>query len=123
MERILIVDDEAFIRENLERILEEDGYHPLSTDNGDDAIREVGESDVDLVLLDLMMPVMNGFEFLHTLRKHEAWQRVPVVVLTAMELDERELADLDRHVETVIRKAETSPQSILEHIRHAIGSA
>jgi CheY-like chemotaxis protein len=66
------------------------------------------------------MPVMNGFEFLHTLRKHEAWQRVPVVVLTAMELDERELADLNMHVETVIRKAEMSPESILEHIRHAI---
>ena len=49
MERILIVDDEAFIRENLERILEEDGYRPFSADNGDDAVKEVSESDVDLV--------------------------------------------------------------------------
>ena len=55
MERILIVDDEAFIRENLERILAEEGYHPYSTDNGDDAVKEVSEADVDLVLLDLSL--------------------------------------------------------------------
>lgn len=60
MERILIVDDEAFIRENLERILGEDGYHPYSTDNGDDAVKEVGEADVDLVFLDLNLGAESG---------------------------------------------------------------
>ena len=69
MERILIVDDEAFIRENLERILEEDGYHPLSTDNGDDAIREVSDSDIDLVLLDLNLGAQSGLDVLRALRE------------------------------------------------------
>ena len=65
MERILIVDDEAFIRENLERILAEDGYRPFSADNGEDAVREVGESDIDLVLLDLNLGPESGLDVLH----------------------------------------------------------
>lgn len=49
MEKILIVDDEAFIRENLERILTEDGYRPFSTESPEDAVRQVSEEDLDLV--------------------------------------------------------------------------
>jgi CheY-like chemotaxis protein len=73
-------------------------------------------------MLDLMMPVMDGFQFLHEFRKNEAWQPVSIVVLTAMDLDEHELAELNVNVETVIRKAEMSPEKLLDHIRHAIGS-
>src|SRR5210317_1970113 len=69
MERILIVDDEAFIRENLERILEEDGYHPYSTDNGNDAVKEVSEADVDLVLLDLNLGAQSGLDVLRAMRE------------------------------------------------------
>jgi len=69
MERILIVDDEAFIRENLERILEEDGYQSFSADNGDDAIKEVSESDVDLVLLDLNLGTQSGLDVLRAMRE------------------------------------------------------
>ena len=69
MERILIVDDEAFIRENLERILEEDGYRPYSTDSGDDAVKEVSEEEVDLVLLDLNLGAKSGLDVLRAMRE------------------------------------------------------
>ena len=68
MERILIVDDEAFIRENLERILAEDGYRPLSAADGDEALRQVSEAEVDLVLLDLNLGPRSGLEVLAALR-------------------------------------------------------
>lgn len=68
MERILIVDDEAFIRENLERILAEDGYRPLSAADGDEALRQVSEAEVDLVLLDLNLGPRSGLELLAALR-------------------------------------------------------
>ncbi|MDG5469563.1 sigma-54 dependent transcriptional regulator [Deltaproteobacteria bacterium IMCC39524] len=80
MERILIVDDEAFIRENLERILGEDGYHPYSTDNGDDAVKEVGEADVDLVFLDLNLGAESGLEVLRAMR--EVDPEVLVIIIT-----------------------------------------
>ncbi len=80
MERILIVDDEAFIRENLERILEEDGYRPYSTDNGDDAVKEVGEEEIDLVLLDLNLGAKSGLDVLRAMR--EADPDVLVIIIT-----------------------------------------
>ena len=69
MERILIVDDEAFIRENLERILAEDGYHPLSAADGEEALRQVSGAEVDLVLLDLNLGPRSGLEVLAALRE------------------------------------------------------
>ncbi len=80
MERILIVDDEAFIRENLERILGEDGYRPYSTDNGDDAVKEVSEADVDLVFLDLNLGAESGLEVLRAMR--EVDPEVLVIIIT-----------------------------------------
>lgn len=80
MERILIVDDEAFIRENLERILAEDGYQPYSTDNGDDAVKEVSEADVDLVLLDLNLGAQSGLDVLRAMREIDPG--VLVIIIT-----------------------------------------
>jgi two-component system, NtrC family, response regulator AtoC len=80
MEKILIVDDEAFIRENLERILAEDGYRPFSTDNGKDALTLVGEEEVDLVLLDLNLGSKSGLDVLKTLR--EVDPEVLVIIIT-----------------------------------------
>ncbi len=71
MEKILIVDDEAFIRENLERILAEDGYHLISTDNGEEAIRLAGEEEIDLVLLDLNLGARSGLDVLQQLKEFD----------------------------------------------------
>ena len=80
MERILVVDDEAFIRENLERILEEDGYRPYSTASGDEAVREVSEEEIDLVLLDLNLGKKSGLDVLRAMR--EVDPDVLVIIIT-----------------------------------------
>ncbi|MBW2476022.1 MAG: sigma-54-dependent Fis family transcriptional regulator, partial [Deltaproteobacteria bacterium] len=80
MERILIVDDEAFIRENVERILEEDGYRPLSTDSGNDAVKEVSEGEIDLVLLDLNLGNESGLNVLREMR--EVDPELLVIIIT-----------------------------------------
>jgi len=69
MEKILIVDDEAFIRENLERILAEDGYRALSTESGETAVSLVGEEEIDLVLLDLNLGSKSGLDLLRQLKE------------------------------------------------------
>ena len=68
MEKILIIDDEAFIRENVERILGEDGYAVLSAASGQAALELVAEEDLDLVLLDLNLGAENGIEVLKSLK-------------------------------------------------------
>jgi DNA-binding NtrC family response regulator len=80
MERILVVDDEAFIRENLERILEEDGYRTYSTVNGEEAVLQVSEEEIDLVLLDLNLGNESGLEVLKAMR--EVDPEVLVIIIT-----------------------------------------
>jgi len=80
MEKILIVDDEAFIRENLERILADDGYQPQSTDSPDEAVRIVSEGEIGLVLLDLNLGSKSGLDVLRAIK--EADPDVLVIIIT-----------------------------------------
>ena len=80
MEKILIVDDEAFIRENLERILVEDGYRPLSTESPDEAVRIVAEEEISLVLLDLNLGSSSGLDVLRAMR--EVDPEILVIIIT-----------------------------------------
>ncbi|MFK5927515.1 MAG: sigma-54 dependent transcriptional regulator [Desulfuromusa sp.] len=80
MEKILIVDDEAFIRENLERILTEDGYRPISTESPDAAIRIVAEEEISLVLLDLNLGRSSGLDVLRAMR--EVDPEILVIIIT-----------------------------------------
>ncbi|WP_303722785.1 sigma-54 dependent transcriptional regulator [Malonomonas rubra] len=80
MRKILIVDDEAFIRENLERILAEDGYRPLSTDSPDDAVKIVAEEEISLVLLDLNLGSHSGLDVLRAMK--EVDPDILVIIIT-----------------------------------------
>lgn len=80
MEKILIVDDEAFIRENLERILAEDGYRPLSTESPDEAVRIVAEEEISLVLLDLNLGNSSGLDVLRAMK--EVDPDILVIIIT-----------------------------------------
>jgi DNA-binding NtrC family response regulator len=80
MEKILIVDDEAFIRENLERIIAEDGYRPISTNSPDDAIQIVAEEEISLVLLDLNLGSSSGLDVLRAMR--EVDPEILVIIIT-----------------------------------------
>lgn len=80
MEKILIIDDEAFIRENVERILREDGYTVLGAASGREALEQVGDEDVDLVLLDLNLGPEDGIEVLKELKQFDP--ELLVIIIT-----------------------------------------
>lgn len=82
MSRILVVDDEDKIREFISFFLKKNGYDPIDVNNGSEAIEHVKSGKIDLVLLDLMMPGINGFETCKALRE---FSNVPVIMLTAVE--------------------------------------
>jgi len=73
-----------------------------------------------LVLLDLNMPVMNGFEFISHLRKNERWHGLPVVVLTARDLSADEQEFLNSHVETVFKKSEHPSDELVMFVHQLI---
>lgn len=81
--RILIVDDEENILELLKYNLEKNGFEVLPKDNGEEALEVMEREDFDLVLLDLMLPGMDGLEVLKTIRGHDRIKNIPVIMLTA----------------------------------------
>ncbi|NCP03916.1 MAG: sigma-54-dependent Fis family transcriptional regulator, partial [Deltaproteobacteria bacterium] len=80
MEKILIVDDEAFIRENLERILADDGYRTQSTGSPEEAVRSLADEDIGLVLLDLNLGAKSGLDVLRAMK--EVDPDVLVIIIT-----------------------------------------
>jgi putative two-component system response regulator len=86
--RILVVDDEAGNIKLLETLLRAEGYATLSATNGCDALAAAAAEKPDLILLDIMMPGMNGFETVERLKADPRTQQVPVIMVTA--LDDRE---------------------------------
>lgn len=83
MKRILIVDDEEHILELLEYNLEQEGYEPIKADTGEKAIEILEKEEVDLVLLDWMLPGINGIDVLKNIRSSDKINKLPVILLTA----------------------------------------
>ena len=81
--RILVVDDEPKIRQFIKEVLELQDYEVTTAASGPDALQQLQRLRVDLILMDLMMPVMDGYEVSHLLREHPATKDVPVIIVTA----------------------------------------
>lgn len=110
---ILIVDDESTIREVLRRYLERDGYQVSEASTGEQAVRLVSENAPDLVVLDLMLPGMNGLE---TAEHMQALADIPILMLTARgALDDR-IAGLERGADDYVVKP-FSPREVLLRIQ------
>jgi CheY-like chemotaxis protein len=102
--RVLVVDDDPDARALVRDALEDAGLEVRCEENGYDALRAVNEEAPDAVVLDLMMPVMDGFEFLEKLRENPYHQGLPVIVLTAKELSRREREELQEKASSVLAK-------------------
>ncbi len=81
---VLVVDDDAEIRETLSALLQHEGYTVLRAENGVQALEHLRRTHPDCMLLDLMMPVMSGWEVLEEIQDSEDLKLIPVVVVSAM---------------------------------------
>jgi signal transduction histidine kinase/CheY-like chemotaxis protein len=117
---VLVVEDDDDTREMMVRTLANDGWTTHEAANGRVALERVRQAVPDLILLDLMMPEMDGFEFISHLRENEAWAAIPVVVLTAKDITPEDHLRLQGNVRKVFRKASFSRDELIEEIRAAI---
>lgn len=106
-----------------QRMLEKEGWSVREADNGKIALELVAQSPPGLILLDLMMPVMDGFEFIRELRKNPAWQELPVVIITAKVLSGEELTYLKGNVEQILQKGTYSRQDLLTEVSNLLKSS
>jgi CheY-like chemotaxis protein len=114
---VLVVEDDPSSVEVLTRLLERENCEVRTAGNGLHALRSVAERAPDLILLDLMMPEMNGFELVTALRRNPDWRPIPIVVVTAKELTREDREHLDGHVERIFRKGAIERDELLREIR------
>jgi signal transduction histidine kinase/CheY-like chemotaxis protein len=114
---LLIVDDDEETRNIVVRIAEKEGWNALEAANGDVALKSLEYNKPSLILLDLMMPVMNGFEFVQHFRKQEDFKKIPIVVLTSKDLTAEERKYLGGFAHQVLEKGRHGIDELKEIIR------
>jgi CheY-like chemotaxis protein len=123
MHKILVVDDTEDARDVLARLLRLGGFSTITAEDGIEAMKALEMDHPDLVLLDLMMPRMNGVQLLETMRQDPRWQNLPVVLLTAVS-DGPLIADAARlGVQDFILKGAVSGLSLLERVAKSLRHA
>jgi CheY-like chemotaxis protein/nitrogen-specific signal transduction histidine kinase len=115
--QVLLVEDDANARDLLRRMLEKEGFSVMEAENGRVALERVAEQEPALILLDLIMPEMDGFELVAELRKHEAWRSIPIVVLTAKNVTSEDRLRLNGEVKKILQKESHTWQELLGDIR------
>jgi signal transduction histidine kinase/DNA-binding response OmpR family regulator/ligand-binding sensor domain-containing protein len=119
---VLIVEDDANTRELLSRTLEKDGWQVREAANGRIGLEQVQAAIPSLVLLDLMMPELDGFGFMEGLRQTPGCQHVPVIVITAKDLTAGDRVRLNGETCRILQKATFSPESLLAEIRELVSN-
>ena len=119
---ILLVDDDAETRDVIARTLLKSGWTVSQAGNGQEALDLMASVHPGLILLDLMMPVMDGFGFLAALRAQPEWQHIPVIVVTAKDLTVDDRNRLNGMVGDVLEKNACNREDLLERVREAVRS-
>ncbi len=117
---ILLVEDDDDTREMIGTMLRKVGWHVIMAENGRVALEQLAEHSVHLILCDLMMPEMDGFELIDFLKQTTEWRDVPVVVLTAKDLSQEERAHLNHRVTKVFQKGNYDRDTLLAEVRDCL---
>lgn len=102
--KILIVDDERLIRLTTSILLKQRGFEIIEAVNGEDGLKKAREENPTLILLDIMMPVMDGWQVFDNLQKEEATKDIPVVIFTAGDFVSSEQTAKEKGIKWIIRK-------------------
>ncbi len=87
-QKILVVDDEALMVTAMRHVLEEKGYMVVTATNGFEAIHRIEKEKPDLIVLDIMMPYVSGFEFLNWVRSYYLEHEIPIIIVSTLEHEE-----------------------------------
>ncbi len=119
---VLVIDDDRSTREMLRRMLEREGFPVAEAADGRAGLERVAEHRPSLVLLDLLMPGMDGFAFLAELQSRPEWATIPIVVVTAKDLSVEEQAMLSGRVAEVLRKGAYTRERLLAEVRERVAA-
>jgi CheY-like chemotaxis protein len=119
---VLVVEDDAATREMLRRMLDKEGWRMTEAEHGRVALERIAAHRPALILLDLMMPEMDGFQFVAEVRKQEAWRSIPIIVVTAKDLTEADRLRLNGYVDRILQKGAYSREELLCEVRDLVAA-
>ncbi|HAI69353.1 MAG TPA: hypothetical protein DCM38_07955, partial [Gammaproteobacteria bacterium] len=120
---VMVVEDDVINRELVAKIIKQEGWRVFKAENGRVALEHLEDKKPALILLDLLMPEMDGFEFVAHLRQNPKWRNIPVVVLTSTKLSTADQARLQGYVETIFQKESYNRDDLLELIQKQVATA
>lgn len=118
----LVVDDDEPTRQMLRRILEKEGWQVSEADNGRTALESLENWTPGLMLLDLMMPEIDGFSVVEAMQARPEWRKIPVVIVTALDLSQADLDRLGGRIFKVLQKGKYNRADLLELVRQRMNS-
>jgi len=118
--RVLLVEDDAMQRERIRLWLEAEHWLASEAENGLEALDRLSKEPPDIILLDLMMPEMDGFQFIAALQAQPVWRDIPVIVITSLDLTAADRARLNSGVEGILLKGSFDPAQLVEIVRRLV---
>jgi CheY-like chemotaxis protein len=118
--RLLVVDDDPNVVDVVRQLLEGEPYEICSATDGQQALEQISQQPPSVILLDLLMPRMDGFQVIERLQQDARYRPIPVIVLTAKTLTATEQALLDQSVLSVIHKRGLDRDALIEELRAAL---
>jgi CheY-like chemotaxis protein len=120
---ILVVEDDSDTREMLCRQLKKQNWEVIEAENGSQALMKLADHTPAMIISDLMMPEMDGFELVHQLRQHEQWRAIPIVILTAKDITSEDQQKLNGSVIKIFEKGSYHSSDLLEEVNNLLCKA
>ncbi len=117
---ILVVEDDAGTREMIVRLLQREGWTSLEAENGQVALDLLRDNIPSVVLLDLLMPQLDGFSVLREMRANPLWRDIPVVVLTSLDLTAEVRRFLEQQADRVLQKGRYNRDELMKEVRDSV---
>jgi CheY-like chemotaxis protein len=115
--RVLVVDDEPAAVNLLMQILQDEGYQVKEAYSGEEAVRALETSPHDIILLDLLMPEMDGFEVIRRVKANPRWRNIPIIVVTAKDLTDDDCSFLCQSVDRIMQKAGLARETLMKEVQ------
>ncbi|MCK4922274.1 MAG: response regulator [Bacteroidales bacterium] len=119
-ESVMIVDDNEFELKQMAEIIEEENINTILANSGEDCIKKLKEKVPDILVLDLLMPGMDGFQVLERIRGIPETKNLPVIIVTAKNITDREKKQLRGKVSSLIEKSDTTPRDLYQEINRIL---
>jgi PAS domain S-box-containing protein len=114
--KVLIIDDDKTAAELIQVILESEGYEVLKTMNGKEGVRLAASESPDLIILDLIMPDISGFNVAYQLKQQQSTRNIPIIILTSMEIDEETREQMQGFISSIMSKSRFTKKDLLREI-------